>query len=144
MISTSPCQISQLNLRDQSISLQLQKPSRGLQAQERETQPVGEWLCSVSSNQSQIAAGGASGRCECREQVQQPPPPNVLCTRFVSWGRWPRSQPAALRGRCQDMTASATRQLWPCWRKRGRAHSAKNTAGAQGNNCCSGILNCSH
>lgn len=95
IISITPCQSSQQNMRDQSISLQLQKPSCELLVQEREIQPMGRRLRSLSHNQSQFAPGGASGRCECKEHSSRPCPPRMLRNRFVSCRGWLRSQPGA-------------------------------------------------
>lgn len=120
-------------MRDQSISLQLQKSSCALLALERETQPVGEWLCSLSSNQSQCAAGGAAGRCECKEHLERAiSSPRGLQQICVLWRLAEVPASSTLWGQRQDMTASATHQLWPCWKKRDRARSAKNAAECAG------------
>lgn len=96
----------------------------------REENPtLGERLCSLSSNQSQFAAGGASGRCECKEQFEQAmSSQHALYQICVLWRLAQVPASSTLRGQCQDMTASATQQLWPCWEKRGRTNSAKKAA----------------
>lgn len=145
MMQITLSQSNQLNRRDQSISLQLQKASCGLLALERETQPVGEWLCSLSSNQSQFTAGGASGRCEAKEYVEQAiSSQRALYQICVLWRLDQVPASSTLWGHCQDMTASATHQLWSCWEKKGQNTLSQKGSSAQGNNCCSGIFNCSH
>lgn len=120
-------------MKDQSISLHSRNHPVLSWLWRGKPNPVGGWLCSLSSNQSQCAAGGASGRCECKEHLKRAiSSPRALQQICVLWRLAEVPASSTLWGQRQDMTASATHQLWPCWKKRDRACSAKNAAEREG------------